>query len=91
MTCSAAVAKVEHGAIQLSTLRITIRRSIGGSRVMFVEVLLRCYGGGATVPAWGSSDYDSLYVVRLTRNSSGISAVFEHDYEGLNGQPTACP
>ena len=56
-----------------------------------VQNVMNAYGGGATVPAWGSSDYDSLYVVRLTRNSSGISAVFEHDYEGLNGQPTACP
>jgi hypothetical protein len=49
------------------------------------------YGGGATVPAWSSTDYDSIYVVRLTRDGSAIGAVFEHDFEGLNGLSTSCP
>jgi hypothetical protein len=53
--------------------------------------IMNAYGGGATVPAWGSTDYDSIYVVRVTRNGSAISAVFEHDYEGLNGLPSTCP
>ncbi|HYM22939.1 MAG TPA: hypothetical protein VEU08_07015 [Vicinamibacterales bacterium] len=56
-----------------------------------VQNLMNAYGGGATVPAWPSTDFDSLYVVRLTRSASGITATFEHDFEGLNGLPTTCP
>jgi hypothetical protein len=49
------------------------------------------YGGGQTVPAWTTGDYDSLYVVRVTYSTNGITARFERDREDLNGQPTSCP
>ena len=48
------------------------------------------YGGGVTVPAWPSTDYDSLYVVRVNYGTT-ITAQFQRDREWLNGQPTACP
>ncbi|HMD36804.1 MAG TPA: hypothetical protein VKH42_17645, partial [Vicinamibacterales bacterium] len=47
-----------------------------------VQNLMNLYGGGAAVPAWSSTDYDSVYVVRLTRTGGAISAQFEHDFEG---------
>lgn len=57
-----------------------------------VQNIMNKYGGGVTVPAWASTDYDSLYIVRLTYRSDGtILATFEQDREGLNGQPTGCP
>ena len=57
-----------------------------------VQNIMNQYGGGVTVPAWASTDYDSLYIVRLTYRSDGtILATFDQDREGLNGQPTACP
>ena len=57
-----------------------------------VQNIMNQYGGGVTVPAWASGDYDSLYVVRVTYRSDGtILATFHQDSEGLNGQPTACP
>jgi hypothetical protein len=59
--------------------------------VKAVQSIMDAYGGGALVPAWQTGDYDSLYVVRVTYTSSGISARFELDKEGLNGLPTACP
>jgi hypothetical protein len=55
-----------------------------------VQDLMNKYGGKVTVPAWASTDYDSLYVVRVNY-SGGISATFHKDAEGLNGQPTTCP
>ena len=56
-----------------------------------VQNIMNQYGGGVTVPAWVSTDYDSLYVVTLTYRSDGtILATFAHDHEGLDGQPTAC-
>jgi hypothetical protein len=57
-----------------------------------VQDLMNKYGGGYVVPAWASTDYDSLYVVHLNYSSSGaVTATFHIDHEGLNGQPTTCP
>lgn len=57
-----------------------------------VQNIMNTYGGGVVVPSWPSGDYDSLYVVRVTYRSDGrILATFDHDRQGLDGQPTACP
>ncbi|HEY6892588.1 MAG TPA: hypothetical protein VI258_00355, partial [Rhodanobacteraceae bacterium] len=56
-----------------------------------VQNLMNAYGGGITVPAWPSTDYDSIYVVRLTNTNGVITAQFEHDFEGLDNMPTTCP
>jgi hypothetical protein len=56
-----------------------------------VQNIMNKYGGRVAVPAWASGDYDSLYVVRVDYVGSTISARFERDREGLNGQPTSCP
>ena len=61
-----------------------------------VQNIMKAYGGGVTVPAWASTDFDSLYVVRVTyvANGDGTAtprATFYRDAERLNGQPTACP
>ena len=55
-----------------------------------VQNIMNAYGGGVAVPAWVSGDYDSLYVVRVTYGTT-ITATFDRDSEGLNGQPTTCP
>ena len=59
--------------------------------VKLVQNIMNAYGGGVTVPAWSSTDYDSLYVVRVTYVGGTANAQFTHEFEGLNGQPTACP
>ena len=56
-----------------------------------VQNLMNAYGGRQPVPAWDSTDHDSLYVVRLTTSGGNITATFEHDYEGLNNLTTTCP
>jgi len=56
-----------------------------------VQNIMNSYGGGAVVPAWITGDYDSLYVVRVDYAAGTISAQFQRDREGLNGQPTTCP
>jgi hypothetical protein len=57
---------------------------------MTVQDLMNKYGGGVTIPAWPSTDYDSLDVLKVNY-TSGVTAQFHHDLEGLNGQPTSCP
>lgn len=56
-----------------------------------VQSIMNRYGGGATVPAWISGDYDTLFVVRVAYVGGTITARFSKDREGLNGQPTTCP
>jgi hypothetical protein len=55
--------------------------------------LLKMYGGDASaVPAWPGRDYDSLYIIKITRTPGGVpSAVFIHDHEGLDGQSKEMP
>jgi hypothetical protein len=60
--------------------------------VKVVQSIMSAYGGGVTVPAWTTGDYDSLYIVRVNYAADGtIDAQFERDREGLNGLPTTCP
>jgi hypothetical protein len=59
--------------------------------VKLVQNIMNQYGGGVTVPAWTTGDYDSLYVVTVNYTTNGITAQFHRDSEGLNGQPTVCP
>ncbi|HET6251971.1 MAG TPA: hypothetical protein VFE47_30075 [Tepidisphaeraceae bacterium] len=55
--------------------------------------LVKSLGGNASkVPQWKDDDYDSLYVVKITRESGRAPAVsFELDHEGLDGQSEKMP
>jgi hypothetical protein len=55
-----------------------------------VQNIMNSYGGRAVVPSWPGTDFDSLYVVRVTYAGSTIRATFQKDSERLNGQPTTC-
>lgn len=56
------------------------------------RALVQTYGGDpSSVPRWGSDDFDSIYIVKISRTPTGISATFTLDHEGLNGQSTVCP
>jgi hypothetical protein len=59
--------------------------------VTIVQNIMNAYGGGAIVPAWTTGDYDSLYVVRLTRANGTTQAQFSRELEGLNNLSTICP
>jgi hypothetical protein len=59
--------------------------------VKVVQNIMNAYGGGVTVPAWVSGDYDSLYVLHVSYSTGTPVAQFHKAVQGLNGQPTACP
>jgi broad specificity phosphatase PhoE len=48
--------------------------------------LVKQFGGDPKqVPAWGGNDFDSLYVVKITRTAGQPATVsFTHDHEGLD-------
>ena len=56
------------------------------------RALVQSYGGDPTqVPRWNSSDFDSIYIVKIDRTPSKITSTFVLDHQGLNHQSTVCP
>jgi len=54
--------------------------------------LLKIFGNNSDVPKWPGRDYDSLYIIKITRAPGARPiATFIHDHEGLNGQSTQMP
>ena len=47
-------------------------------------------GDPAVVPTWQGSDFDGIYVIKVTRGADGTQATFERRREGLDGMPTSC-
>jgi len=43
------------------------------------------------VPSWPYDDFDSIYVIRISRTSEGVHATFEKKQEQLDGQSKQCP
>jgi hypothetical protein len=58
----------------------------------FVKDFVKAHGGNpAQVPSWAGSDYDSIFVVKVTRSGGHESAAFSIDHEGLNNLSDNCP
>jgi hypothetical protein len=60
--------------------------------VTIARDLLSANGGDATrVPEeWPGHDFDSLFVITITRDGKSTNASFEQKHEGLDGQPIDC-
>lgn len=93
--------RTKYGYTDIATLQAALITSTKANTTAFVawehlelqtlvQNIMNKYGGGVSVPAWASTDYDSLYVVKVDYVGSSISARFQRDREGLNGQPTSC-
>jgi hypothetical protein len=55
------------------------------------RLLLAAPNGGGAVPVWNNSDFDSIYVIRITVSAGGArQATFARERQGLNGLPQAC-
>lgn len=68
---------------------------VGWEHRQIVELarrLMTDHGGdAAVVPAWAATDFDSMYVIRITRTGSTSAVSFAHLQENLNGLSTTCP
>jgi hypothetical protein len=58
---------------------------------MVRDIVARFGVDPSVVPAWTNSDYDSLYVIDITREGGKAAAQFRRDHEGLDGQSPLCP
>jgi len=58
----------------------------------FVKDLVKSHGGDATrVPPWPREDFDSIFVVKITRSAGRESVAFTIDHENLNNLSDTCP
>jgi len=58
----------------------------------FVKNLISSLGGDTSqIPHWHYDDFDSIYVVKITRAHGVTSAIFTHDHENLNGLSKTYP
>lgn len=59
--------------------------------VKLVANIVKHNGGDSSiVPAWPDDDYDSIYVVTLSRSAGQTSVTFAHDGEGLGYLSPVC-
>jgi|SRR5208282_3814417 len=57
----------------------------------FAQDMVETYGGDPTqVPAWPADDYDTIFVIRITRSQAQESVAFTIDHEGLNSLSNDC-
>jgi hypothetical protein len=58
----------------------------------FVKNLVQDNGGNsALVPSWPGNDYDTIFLVKITRSAGNTSVAFTIDHEGLNHLSDNCP
>jgi hypothetical protein len=58
----------------------------------FVKDLVKAHGGDPTqVPPWPHDDFDSIFVVTITRSERGESVAFTIDHENLKDLSDVCP
>jgi hypothetical protein len=58
----------------------------------FVKDVVKANGGDPEqVPKWPGSDFDSIFLVKITRAAGGVSVAFSVDHEGLNDVSDTCP
>jgi len=56
------------------------------------RALLAAHGGDvAVVPKWDGDDFDSIYVVTISRSGDTTKASFALKHQGLDGQRDTCP
>ena len=93
----------EFGYKEIKGLETELQKSKYQSAIVFVaweHVLLddfvkgevKSYGGDpAHVPDWPTDDYDTIFVLKITRDAAGSSIAFSIDHEHLNGLSDDCP
>lgn len=58
----------------------------------FAKNMVKDNGGDpAQVPSWPGKDYDTIFVIKITRSGDHTSVAFTIDHEGLNNLSDHCP
>ena len=55
------------------------------------KIVIDAGGDAASVPQWASTDYDSIYVLRITQGADKAEVAFSVEHENLNHRAVTCP
>jgi hypothetical protein len=55
------------------------------------QLMTRLGGDPNTVPQWKSRDFDSIYLLDITRDGTRTTIRFRQDRQGLDGRSPICP
>ena len=92
----------DFGADQIDPLQTELLRTRYANALVFIAwehvwadrmaKRLVSWGGGNPdiVPDW-PGNYDTIFVIELSRTAAGVSVQFSEQREGLDGLPTTCP
>lgn len=92
----------DFGADQIGPLQTELLRPKYANALIFIawehvwedrlaKHLVTWAGGDPNiVPEW-PANYDTIFVIRLSRTDAGVSVAFSEQREGLDGLPTTCP
>ncbi len=60
--------------------------------VQLARLLVAKHGGNtSSVHDWNPVDFDSIYLIKITRTGKSSTVEFEQRHEGLDGAPATCP
>jgi hypothetical protein len=58
----------------------------------FAKDIVKSKGGNPSqVPAWPGKDFDTIFLIKITRSGTNESVAFSLDHEGLNDLSDNCP
>jgi hypothetical protein len=58
----------------------------------FAKEMVQLHGGASNqVPSWPGKDYDTIFLMKITRNAGQKSIAFSIDHENLDNLSDACP
>jgi hypothetical protein len=57
----------------------------------FAKDLVQTYRSDAKVPPWDGTDFDSIFVMKITHDGGHATLNFSVDHEGLNNESDDCP
>jgi hypothetical protein len=59
---------------------------------VFAKDMVKAHGGdSAKVPSWPATDFDSIFIIKITHAGGHESVSFAIDHEGLNNLSDDCP
>ncbi|ENA1753373.1 hypothetical protein ABF220_000603 [Yersinia ruckeri] len=60
--------------------------------INIARTLMTTFNGDLSqIPHWENDDFDSIYILKITRGDGAPKITFTHDHQGLNELSTSCP
>ena len=94
---------IQFGTKEISRLENELQKAAYKSAIVFIawehvllddfakNVVKACGGDSTQVPLWPADDYDTIFVIQISRSEGRESAAFTIDHENLDNLSDTCP